>query len=68
MYLRKDSASLMGGSSHKNDNDSASNINIEGYEFVSMPTLTNAGGIGSVYITQGMQFHIRDDLCSTWFL
>lgn len=48
----------------KNYNDSASNIDIEGYDFVSKPALTNAGCI-RFYTQQSMQLHIRDDLCST---
>ena len=43
--------------------DLTSNIDIEGYDFVSKPTLSNAGGVG-LYIKQGMQFHVRDDLSS----
>ena len=48
----------------KSNCDLTSNIAIEGYDFVSKPTLTNAGGVG-FFIKGGIQFHIRDDLCST---
>ena len=48
----------------KNSHDSTSNIAIKGYLFVSKQTVTNAGGVG-FYIKEGIQFHIRDDLCST---
>ena len=41
-----------------------SNIAIEEYDFVSKPTLINAGGVG-FFIKEGIEFHIRDDLCST---
>ena len=30
----------------KSDHDPASNISIPDYEFISLPTLTNAGGVG----------------------
>ena len=48
----------------KSNCDLTSNIAIEGYDFVSKPTLTNAGGVG-FFIKGGIQFHIRDELCST---
>ena len=48
----------------KSNCDLTSNIAIEGYDFVSKPTLTNAGGVG-FFIKGGIQFHIRYDLCST---
>ena len=48
----------------KSNCDLTSNIAIEGYDFVSKLTLTNAGGLG-FFIIGGIQFHIRDDLCST---
>ena len=44
--------------------DLTNNIDIEGYDFVSKPTLSNAGGVG-LYIKQGMQFHVRDDPSSS---
>ena len=44
----------------KSNCDLTSNIAIEG----SKPTLTNVGGVG-FFIKGGIQFHIRDDLCST---
>ena len=47
----------------KSNCDLTSNIAIEGYDFVSKPTLANAGEIG--FIKGGIQFHIRDELCST---
>ena len=45
----------------KSNRDLTSNIAIEGYDFVSKPALTNAGGVG-FFIKWGIQFHIRDDL------
>ena len=48
----------------KSNCDLTSNIAIEGYDFVSKPTLTNAGDVG-FFIKEGIQFHIRGDLCST---
>ena len=47
----------------KSNCDLTSNIAIEGYDFVSKPTLANAGEIG--FIKGGIQFHTRDELCST---
>ena len=47
----------------KSNCDLTSNIAIEGYDFVSKPTLTNAD-VG-FFIKEGIQFHIRGDLCST---
>lgn len=37
------------------------NTSFPGYNFISQPTLSNAGGVG-FYIKHGTQFHIRDDL------
>lgn len=48
----------------KSNCDLTSNIAIEGYDCVSKPTLTNAGGVG-FFIKGGILFHIRYDLCST---
>ena len=47
----------------KSNCDLTSNIAIEGYDFVSKPTLTNASGKG-FFIKGRIQFYIRDDLCS----
>lgn len=44
----------------KSDHDPASNISIPDYEFISLPTLTNAGGVG-FYIKKNLNFHIRND-------
>ena len=46
----------------KDSCDPTSNITIDGYDFVSKPTLTNAGGVG-FYVKEGISFNIRDDLC-----
>ena len=48
----------------KSNCDLTSNIAIEGYDFVSKPTLTNAGEVG-FFIKGGIQFHIRVELWST---
>ena len=47
----------------KSSCDLTGNIAIEGYDFVSKPTLTNAGGVG-FFVKEEIQFQIRDDLCS----
>ena len=44
--------------------DLTSNNGIEGDDFVSKQTLTNAGGVG-LNIKEVIQFHIREDLCSS---
>ena len=46
----------------KDSCDPTSNITINGYDFVSKPTLTNAGGVG-FYVKQGIPFVVREDLC-----
>ena len=38
-----------------------SNTDILGYDFISQPTLSNAGGVG-FSVKHGLQYHIRDDL------
>lgn len=43
--------------------DLTSNTAIEGENFVSKQTLTNAVGVG-LNIKEVIQFHIREDLCS----
>ena len=48
----------------KDSCDPARNITINGYDFISKPTLTNAGGVG-FYVKEGIPFNIREDLCST---
>ena len=47
----------------KDSCDRTSNITINGYDFISKPTLTNAGGVG-FYVKEGIPFNIREDLCS----
>ena len=49
----------------KSNCDLTSNIAIDGYDFVSKPTLANAGDQVGFFIKGGIQFHIRDELCST---
>ena len=44
------------------DKDCIVNINILGYNFLSQPSHTNAGGVG-FFVRQDCQFHQRDDLC-----
>lgn len=44
--------------------DLTSNTAIEGDNFVSKQTLTNAVGVGLI-IKKVIQFHIREDLCSS---
>ena len=44
--------------------DLTSNTAIEGDNFVSKQTLTNAVGVG-LNIKEVIQFHIREDLCSS---
>ena len=44
--------------------DPTSNTAIEGDNFVSKQTLTNAVGVG-LNIKKVIQFHIREDLCSS---
>ena len=39
------------------------NINIVGYNFISQPSHSNAGGVG-FYIRKGHEFHFRDDFCT----
>ena len=46
----------------KDNCDPTSNITINGYNFISKPTLTNAGGVG-LYVKEGIPFNIREDLC-----
>ena len=46
----------------KDSCDPTSNITINGYDFISKPTLTNAGGVG-LYVKEGIPFNIREDLC-----
>ena len=38
-----------------------SNTSLPGYEFISQPTLSQAGGVG-LYIRNNTEFHIREDL------
>ena len=46
----------------KDSCDPTSNITINGYDFISKPTLSNAGGVG-LYVKEGIPFNIREDLC-----
>ena len=48
----------------KDNCDPTSNITINAYDFISKPTLTNAGGVG-LYVKEGIPFNIREDLCLT---
>ena len=45
----------------KDSCDPTRNITINGYNFISKPTLTNAGGVG-FYVKEGIPFNIREDL------
>ena len=38
-----------------------SNTDIFGYDFISQPTLSNAGGVG-FYVKHGLQYHVRHNL------
>ena len=38
------------------------NISLPGYDFLSQPTLTNAGGVG-VYVNANLKYSLRQDLC-----
>ena len=40
-----------------------SNTDIFGYDFISQPTPSNAGGVG-FYVKHGLQYHIRDETTS----
>ena len=42
--------------------DPTNNIAINGYDFISKPTLTNAGGVG-LYVKEGIPFNIREHFC-----
>ena len=44
-----------------NNTGQISNTSLPGYNFISQPTLSQAGGVG-LYIKNGTEFHIRDDL------
>ena len=46
------------------DVDKTTNTDIEGYEFESQPTQSDAGGVG-FYIRQGFDYVIRDDMSIT---
>ena len=46
------------------DRDHVVNTCIPGYQFLSQPTLHNAGGVG-FYIKNDIGFHLREDLCVT---
>ena len=41
----------------KDSCDPARNITINGYNFISKPTLTNAGGVG-FYVKEGIPFNV----------
>ena len=43
------------------DKDCFVNVDLTGYNFVSQPTPTNAGGVG-FYIMETINYNIRDDL------
>ena len=45
----------------KTDKDCFVNVDLTGYNFVSQPTPTNAGGVG-FYIMETINYNIRDDL------
>lgn len=47
----------------KKDFDVINNIQIPNYEFISLPTLSNAGGVG-IYINNKLNYCVRDDLNS----
>ena len=44
--------------------DPLANVSIPGYEFLSQPSLQNAGGV-AFYIKNDIEFHLRQDLNST---
>ena len=46
------------------DKDLLIKISIPGYQFISQPTISNAGGVG-FYVRDNIEFHSRDDLGST---
>ena len=45
----------------KNDQDALLNINITGYNFLSQPSATNAGGVG-IYVKDNLVYTHRSDL------
>ena len=45
-------------------NDSLSNLNLHGYQFLSQPSLSNAGGVG-FYVRDNYNFSVRSDLSIT---
>ena len=47
----------------KKDVGETANTIIAGYDFISQPTFSNAGGV-SLYVKQGLRYHSRDDLSS----
>ena len=46
----------------KADIDHIANTLTPGYQFLSKPALDETGGVG-FYIRDGIEFHLRDDLC-----
>lgn len=46
------------------DQDILTNINIPGYDFISQPSLSNAGGVG-FYIKNDLNYIIRPDLTTS---
>jgi hypothetical protein len=48
----------------KVDRDLITNVDIPGYNFISQPSLSNAGGVG-LFLRDNLQFKIRSDLSST---
>ena len=47
----------------KTDQEEILNINIPGYNFLSQPSLYNAGGVG-VFVKNGISYSCREDLSS----
>ena len=47
----------------KHDVGQISNTDIPGYDFISQPTLSNAGGVG-FFVKHGLQYHPRVDISS----
>jgi hypothetical protein len=44
-------------------NDPLTNLIIPGYQFISQPSMSNAGGVG-FYVRDSIEFHLREDLSS----
>ena len=54
----------LSGTKFTMNKEPTANINITGYNFISQPSHSNAGGVG-FYIRKDYKFHVRDDFCTT---